>query len=249
MGIRYRTIYICDNCGIEVENKDEILLFKGNVTNGDETITFIKQDSMLCKNCCENSLKINHKVIEVQKIEIQETEKIPEEEFTVSEENTFTNGKYLILYRIKNEEDENQLAQIYGYKDAEDLRKVCERSFIDVFISTDRYLNELPNGIKQFEREIINKVIFGIPNITVRQIYLLNQDFGLIEKKDFDIETSIVEPNREKEPKENTKEELKEKEEEPKKEIKINKYLEDIRKIIETEDDLEECYEEIENVI
>ncbi len=190
MGIRQKLIYVCDNCGQEFEEGIEIRFFRGDVVTADETKVFVKMNSMLCKKCTKLLLNIEGKnQISDQQIMInqqeEEEEEFIEQDSIIKEDELLLKGKYLVLYKIKDEQDEQNLAKMYGYQDVKSLRKNCEKSLIGIYISTDRYINDLPKNYKISNIELINQMSFGIPNIVKTEAYIISNSFALVEKDKF----------------------------------------------------------------
>jgi len=53
MGIIYKAYYQCEGCGIETEDADQIRYFAGEVTNGNDTKSFIRPEQMYCISCLQ----------------------------------------------------------------------------------------------------------------------------------------------------------------------------------------------------
>jgi len=61
MAIKLKQIYVCDGCGTEYENPDQIRVFADQVLNGDKTKNFIRPEQMYCINCLPFALDFeNH---------------------------------------------------------------------------------------------------------------------------------------------------------------------------------------------
>ncbi len=108
---------------------------------------------------------------------------------SVGEMEYLDDGKYLILFRIDTEEQESYLSRSYGHKKLEDLRECCGKPLIGIYVSTDKYINEL-KLLEPKEVQIINKVFMGIPNIINRVVILdaNNDSLAYIPKEDFDLQ-------------------------------------------------------------
>ncbi len=123
---------------------------------------------------------------------------VQEDETQLEEENEYflTDGKYLILYKITNSEHEKLLAQEYGHKDFESLRKACGRSLIGIYFATDNYINELPENLSKENHEVINMVLLGVPNIVKKDIYILSDELACIEKEKFNLQIESIQENK-----------------------------------------------------
>ncbi len=135
-------------------------------------------------------VSVNGEYIEPQTTS-QEPETTTENINSETEEDAFESiggdhGKYLILRLIDNEVTERKFAQKNGYKDTKDLREACGLiSLIGLYYSTNRYSNEQNKGLHQPTVKIINKMLFGIPNIIEQKVWI-NDNFALIEKELFE---------------------------------------------------------------
>jgi hypothetical protein len=128
---------------------------------------------------------------------IQETvQPIVSDAYMEIENNNFLeDGEFLVLYKIINEEQEDHLAQQYGYKNADEFRNMYGGSLIGLYISTNSYTNDLPKGGFIDKIKLINKVVFGIPNVETKDCYMIKNDkLGLayIDKNDFILQIESI---------------------------------------------------------
>mgnify|MGYP001157948765 FL=1 len=99
-------------------------------------------------------------------------------------------GKYLILIKINNKNDET----IYANKcniDVKMLRENCgKQPLIGLYYSSDKYcesVGDIGNNYKSINTKIINKMFFGVPNIIEKQIWdFQSLGIALIEKTLFE---------------------------------------------------------------
>jgi len=144
---------------------------------------------------------------EIEKTEAEEepeSEIIKEEkpettkDFFKNEIMSYDDGIYLILYKITNEEQEEYIAKLYGHKDANSLRETYGKSLIGLYISSDSFVNELPAKLKMKQIPVINKIIFGVPNVVEKDAYIDNE-YAYIEKNKFNlnIEPALIKTNNE----------------------------------------------------
>lgn len=107
-------------------------------------------------------------------------------------------GKYLVLYKISNEEQEEYFAKKHKRKNADEFRKMYGSPLIGLYFSTNGYVNDLPKKTIIKSIKIVNKIIFDIPNVINKDCYLDTGDdsHAYIEKQYFDmqIEPIIIEP-------------------------------------------------------
>lgn len=108
------------------------------------------------------------------------------------------NGKYLVLHVINDEDSEKEFGQKYGYDNIDPLRSACGRSsLIGLYYSDNEYVNstdieDSPGYIGSIN--IINKIIYGIPNIILREAQIYpDLRISIIEKELFkDIITPVT---------------------------------------------------------
>ncbi len=103
-------------------------------------------------------------------------------------------GDYLVLCQIKNSQIEEYFAkEKCGYENVTSLREACGKSLINNWFSTGKYISEkdINNSTNYSSTEkVINKIVFGIPNIVDRTIIIpkIENGYGYILKNDFDIQ-------------------------------------------------------------
>ena len=107
-------------------------------------------------------------------------------------------GKYLVLYEIKSEANESDLAKRCGHKDVKSLRETCgNKSLMGIYYSIDKFiddLNEIGDDYRQETVKVINKIFFGVPNVVERKAYIYpDYGIGLIEKYIFDDKIEPIE--------------------------------------------------------
>jgi len=230
MAIKLKQIYICDGCGSEFEQPDQIRIFN-EVWNGDKTKSFIRPNQMYCSDCTNIVLDFENKIPEtviilnnkkekyirnkkvediIEKeevediieekevediIEKEEVEDIIEKEEVedIIEEKEV--ARFLVLQKIKNTEDEKFFAKHFQYDKIETLKEIINnKTLIGTYFSMDQFVNI--EDIDKFEKitaKIINKIIFGVPNIINSEVYVIPElDTVVIEKEKFEIEMQII---------------------------------------------------------
>jgi hypothetical protein len=68
MALKFKPIYMCDGCGNELENPDEIRIFPGNITNGSKNKKYSSDEKMYCLNCIPLALDFKNETPETVKI-------------------------------------------------------------------------------------------------------------------------------------------------------------------------------------
>ena len=102
-----------------------------------------------------------------------------------------TSGRYLVLYKIKSEEHEEDFAKRCNHKDAKSLRETYgNKSLTGIYYSIDKFTDTLEDFSYEYRQEtikVVNKIFFGVPNVVERQAYVYS-DLGiaLIEKQIFE---------------------------------------------------------------
>jgi len=61
MSIKFKPIYICDGCGVEFEDKDQIRIIDGDILNGDKTKLYSTTEKMYCLSCLPLALDLENK--------------------------------------------------------------------------------------------------------------------------------------------------------------------------------------------
>ncbi len=110
---------------------------------------------------------------------------------------TETFGDYILLKCIESEEDKEELAKKCGYKDVNSLNEVFgKKSPIGIYYSLDKYTNTLQILNGDYQRKtvkLINKILFGVPNVAEKPAYVYSDTkFALIEKRLFDDKVEIA---------------------------------------------------------
>lgn len=102
-----------------------------------------------------------------------------------------TSGKYLVLQVIEDFESEKTFAEKNGYGNLKNLQDVSGlKSLVGYYYSSDTYVNDLPKDFsKKLNIKLINKIIYGIPNIVSKEVYVncsnLESKLAIIEKEHF----------------------------------------------------------------
>ena len=203
MAIKLKQIYICDGCGSEFEQPDQIRIFN-EVWNGDKTKSFIRPNQMYCSDCTNIVLDFENKIPETVIILNNKKEKYirnkkvediieKEEVEDIIEEKEV--ARFLVLQKIKNTEDEKFFAKHFQYDKIETLKEIINnKTLIGTYFSMDQFVNI--EDIDKFEKitaKIINKIIFGVPNIINSEVYVIPElDTVVIEKEKFEIEMQII---------------------------------------------------------
>jgi hypothetical protein len=205
MAIKMIPVYECDKCDYTTENPDNILLFGDSIFNGDKSKIIIDcsyNATMLCSKCVQENFNMEHltdieevieDLLEDQKKEIELVEEIilePNQDNNPAIQPQ-TSGKYLILCKIENEAQEEAFAQMHSLT-LKDLKSNYGNSLKGLYVKTgEYYINEIPRGTSIYLNDcnIVNKLIFGVPNIINKMIHTSNNStLGYIELKDFDFQ-------------------------------------------------------------
>jgi len=96
-------------------------------------------------------------------------------------------GDYIVLCQIKNSQMEEYFAkEKCGHKDAASLREASgNKSLINTWFSIDKYISEKDAHFDySISARVINKIIFGIPNIVDKTIFISKNGYGYISKSD-----------------------------------------------------------------
>ena len=142
---------------------------------------------------------------ENKEVEIHANISFKKDESPTEETDYLDDGKFLVLFKISNQQEEEKLAKFYN-QSLEKLRENCGKSLIGVYVSTDKYINNLKEStIITKEVQVINKIFMGIPNIDKRIVFIDTDDKNLayIEKIDFDLQIESYNIEVPKDPEEN----------------------------------------------
>lgn len=168
-----------ENLDIELLSKKE---FEENIVEGN-----IKDDEIEEGNIKDEEIEEGN----IEDEDIKEDIKSDSVSFDFKPE-----GKYLVLYEIQSEEIESAFAVSHGYSDCEILRENYGGSLIGLFGSFGKYyINELPEGTENKEVDVINKIIFDVPNIIKKRIDCFG-DFGFITDEYFNNEENENQENQ-----------------------------------------------------
>lgn len=119
-----------------------------------------------------------------------EQDKISIEELTgIDSEYLKTSGKYLVLCQILIPEVEEYFAKEFcKLESAKELKEtIGNKSLIGTYFSTNKYLDvDDVDDFKPTKAKVVNKILFGIPNIVDLEIFSTD-GFAIIEKEKFDI--------------------------------------------------------------
>jgi len=100
-------------------------------------------------------------------------------------------GEYLVLYQITNDEQEEYISKQYGHPDIQSLRDSYGGPLIGLYISSNGFINNIPKNLQLNVINVINKVIFGIPNVVIKNAFIQN-GIAYILKQDFDLHIESI---------------------------------------------------------
>ena len=152
MPIKLKQVYICDGCGVEFEETDNIRIFTGEVLNGDKSKSFIRPNEMYCLNCLQFALDYENKNPET--VIIKEVNTNLEE---VEPQNLESRIKNLEIFQQETVENLTLVA-----KNIEKTVKL-EKSFHNQLLDLEEKQNEISHQLKMFslsermENDILSK--------------------------------------------------------------------------------------------
>jgi predicted nucleic-acid-binding Zn-ribbon protein len=124
-----------------------------------------------------------------------EQDKISIEELTgINPEYLKDSGKYLVLCRILTLAAEEYFAkELCKLESAEELKEaIGNKPLTGTYFSTNKYLDVGSiDNFRPIKAKVVNKILFGIPNIVDLEILDAN-DFAIIEKEKFEVQLEPI---------------------------------------------------------
>lgn len=159
-------VYLCDICNTQYKDPNDVFIIDGIIYNGNEEIIFKDNKSQIrCKNCFQN--KIYNSSYEINS------------DFKDDEEEKEIKPK-VKLQKISDEESELDFINYIGYVTKDSFNKIYNKSLIGCYFPTEEIIEEDLAGYIKEEKNIIYKVLAGIPQIKKLNCYI-KKNFAFIE--------------------------------------------------------------------